>query len=150
MELHKQIIIERSTAEVLNAFLYSKHTRQWWYGCDTYFDLALHCLSWQWRKPDGAFQYITHATIKQYEAGLFLEMENVWQYDFEKTEPIGPVNLLLECTPQAGHTLLIVKHRCFKCGNLGWDEYFEAVDKGWDAVLPRLKEYLEKPLTTWQ
>jgi uncharacterized protein YndB with AHSA1/START domain len=150
MELHKQIIIERSTAEVLNAFLYSKHTRQWWYGCEVFFDGSARCLSWQWRKPDGAFQYITHGSIKQYEAGLFLELENVWQYDFEKAEPIGPVSLLLECTPQAGHTLLIVKHRSFKGSNLMWDEYFNAVDKGWDAVLPRLKEYLEQPLTTLQ
>jgi uncharacterized protein YndB with AHSA1/START domain len=150
MQLHKQIIIERNPVEVLQAFIFSRHTRQWWYGCETYFDLAAHSFSWQWRNPDGAFQYITHGRIKQYEAGLFLELEDVWQYDFQKTNPIGPVGLLLECTPQAGHTLLIVKHFGFNTGNLMWDEYYEAVDKGWDAVLPRLKEHLEKPATAWQ
>ena len=150
MELHKQIIIERNPVEVLTAFLYSKHTRLWWNGCETFFDLASHCLSWQWRQPDGAIQYLTHGTVKQYEAGLFLELENIWQYDHSKPDPIGPVQLLLECTPQAGHTLLVVKHSGFRTGQMQWDEYLDAVDKGWDWVLPQLKAYLERRATDGQ
>lgn len=150
MQLYKQIIIERNPVEVLHAFTMSKHTKVWWSGCETFFDPHAQCISWQWRQPDGAFQYITHGTIKQYDAGLFLELENIWQYEFAKAEPIGPLSLLLECTPQIGHTLLVVKHTGFKTGNLLWDEYYEAVDKGWDAVLPMLKAYLEKPATAGQ
>jgi uncharacterized protein YndB with AHSA1/START domain len=145
MTIQTQIIIERPSSEVLEAFLQSKHTTQWWLGCETLADVhEKNIISWQWRDEAGNFLYITHGQIAGYESGIFLAVENIWQYDFTSSfNPVGPLKLLLECTPQAGHTLLIVHHTGFE--NIATDAqvFCKAVADGWALVLPQLKKHLE-------
>jgi uncharacterized protein YndB with AHSA1/START domain len=145
MQIVAQIIIERPSTEVLEAFLHSRHTSQWWLGCQTLADTqSAKIISWQWRDEAGKFLYITHGQIAGYEPGIFLAVENIWQYDFTSSiHPVGPLKLLLECTPQAGHTLFIVHHTGFE--NIATDiqVFYKAVEDGWASVLPQLKKYLE-------
>jgi len=70
-------------------------------------------------------------------------VENIWQYDFSSSNPVGPLQLLLECTPQAGHTLLVLRHTGFE--NIATDvqAFYKAVEDGWALVLPQLKKHLE-------
>ena len=115
----------------------------WWQGCHTFADVAAGYISWQWRDADGRFQYISSGAIHQYEPGLFLQLRHMWQYDFEKANPLGPVDLLIECTPQSGHTLLHIQHGPFATHSAEWQAYAAAVESGWQQVLPQLKQYLE-------
>lgn len=145
MDIQTQIIIERPSTEVLEAFLDSKHTTQWWLRCETFADVfSKNTISWQWRDEEGKFLYITHGHVAGYQAGIFLELENMWQYDFTSSiNPVGPLNLLLECTPQAGHTLLVVRHTGFENITTDAQVFYKAVEDGWALVLPQLKKYLE-------
>jgi uncharacterized protein YndB with AHSA1/START domain len=145
MDIQTQIIIERSSTEVLEAFLHSRHTSQWWLGCETFADVHFNnTISWQWRDESGRFLYITHGHIAGYQAGIFLEIENIWQYDFTSSiNPVGPLKLLLECTPQAGHTLLVVRHTGFENIAKDGQAFYKAVTDGWALVLPQLKKHLE-------
>ncbi|MCC6762529.1 MAG: SRPBCC domain-containing protein [Chitinophagaceae bacterium] len=138
-----QIIIHRPSSEVLEAFLHTQHTQAWWQGCHTFADVAAGYISWQWRDADGRFQYISSGALQQYEPGLFLQIRHMWQYDVEKANPLGPVDLLIECTPQSGHTLLHIQHGPFATHSAEWQAYAAAVESGWQQVLPQLKQYLE-------
>lgn len=142
--MDKQIIIRRPTAEVLEAFLKTVHTAQWWQGCQTHVDEAAGMLSWYWRNHEGSFAYITHARIQQYQPGLFLELNDIWQYSKTDAAPIGPLRLLLECTPHSDATMLVLRSSGFISGDARWKQYYDDVNKGWDEVLPRLKQYLEQ------
>jgi uncharacterized protein YndB with AHSA1/START domain len=144
LEVKSNIVIAKDSFSVLDAFTLYFHTRHWW-GCQGTLVRTMPggIASWQWRPFDSHFSYITHGMVKQYEAGLYLQVENIWQYDFEMPEPLGPINLLIECTPQAGSTLLSVVHSGFVPNQPLWDEYYTSVKDGWEIVLPRLKAYLE-------
>jgi uncharacterized protein YndB with AHSA1/START domain len=143
MLISKQIIIERNCHEVLAAFLETRHTETWWQGCQTFFQKEQHVLSWYWRDAAGNFQSVTHGQVAAYEAGLFLLLRDCWQYSQEAPEPIGPVELLIECTPHNGAGLLVIRHDCFTETGEQWKAYAEAVSSGWDIALQNLKSYLE-------
>ncbi len=146
--VERQIVVNRSPFEVLNAFMKTSETAAWWNGCQTFCQPKKSgILSWQWRNAAGHFLYITHGTIQQYEPGLFLDIENIWQYNFAGSELLGPLHLLIECTPQAGSTLLIIRHSGFTDANEQWMQYCQDVENGWNTVLPQLKVHLEKRTT---
>ena len=144
LHIDKQIIIRRPPSEVLEAFLKTTDTQQWWLGCQTYVDEAAAMLSWQWRNLEGCFNYITHARIQQYQPGLFLELNDIWQYSKTDPTPIGPVQLLIECTPHSDATMLVLRSTGFKSSEARWQQYYDDVSTGWDTVLPQLKQYLEQ------
>lgn len=144
LQIDKQIIIQRNVFEVLEAFVKTEHTAQWWMGCQSFFDQKAGILSWQWRNAEGGFDYITHCQVVQYQEGLFLELNNIWQYSRTDQTPIGPLQLLVECTPHSGATMLVLRSSGFLADDPRWKKYYDDVNKGWDMVLPQLKQYLEQ------
>ena len=144
MTISHQIIIHTAPQVITDAFMQSQHTAVWWQGCRAFFDLENKTFSWVWHNNDGAILYLTHGQILDYAAGVFLHLHQIWQYDHEQTHPIGPVDLLIEITPQVNDCLLVVKSSGFKTDDEQWRQNADAVNKGWGEVLPELKRYLEK------
>lgn len=144
MQIEKQIIIPTAPQKVLEAFMQSRHTMEWWGQCESFFDLQHKTFSWRWHNGEKGMMYLTHGRILDYASGVFLHLHDIWQYAFDKPQPTGPVSLLLEVTPQVNDTLLILKHDGFVAGDSIWEQYAKAVSEGWDSMLPQLKNYLEQ------
>ena len=142
--MQRQLVIDRSSFDVLQALTNGQHTSHWW-RCHTRFDPDHRLLSWQWYNTDGSFHYITHAQVAEYEPGLFLRLHYMWHYDSRQAmQPIGPFNMLFECTPQAGQTLLTMQVSPMKAGAPHLQPDVEEIAAGWDEMLPKLRTYLER------
>lgn len=143
--MQRQLVIDRSSFDVLQALTSSQHTSHWWQ-CQTRFDPEHELLSWQWRNEQGDFEFIVHARVADYEPGLYLRLANIWHYDKKRSvQPVGPFEMLFECTPQAGQTLLMMEITAATASMPYLQPHMEEIVNGWDEMIPKLRAYLERP-----
>jgi len=137
------IIIHVPPAQVLDAFIEQQHLHAWW-GVNRSLVEAkpggLYLLAWK----GGAqgFDYVHTGIIKSYEPGLYLEIAS-FSYLHPEKQLLGPMELLLECSPHINSTYLHVRQSGYQYGG-DWDWFYEVVREHWPKTLQLLKEYLER------
>jgi hypothetical protein len=136
------IIINAAPVAVINAFTEEKHLKGSW---GVYSSLVqpvpggLYLLTW---KGNEGFNYINTGIVKAYEAGLFIEIEK-WTYLHTERQLLGPMTLLIECTPHNSATYVHVRQGGYQTGG-DWDWFYDVVMENWPKALILLKKYLEQ------
>jgi hypothetical protein len=137
------IIINVPPALVLNAFLEQQHLNSWW-GVERSLvepkPGGLYLLAWK-GGGDG-FTNVNTGIIKSYEPGLYLHIEKCSCLNTAR-QIMGPMELLLECTPQNNSTYLHLRQSGYQHGS-DWNWLYESVVENWPKALQLLKMYLEK------
>ena len=88
----------------------------------------------------GAF----HGTVMEYRAGEEFFVADVY-WSPPDAEPLGPMSLIVTCTPHAGGccTTLVVRQSGDVDG-VRWRRYFDIMAGGWERALGELKDHLER------
>ena len=139
------ISIKRTPTEVLDAFTDFETLQGWWGVQKALIEKkkgGLYCLGWD-ISEDG-FKYVTSGTIKQYDAGSILEIEN-YAYFHPNLPILGPMNLTIKVEPENDNTSLTsltIIQSGYQEGE-DWDWYYKAVKVAWPDVLKTIKQFLE-------
>ncbi len=137
------ILINTNPHHALNAFTELDLLRGWWGVERALIEKrpgGVYALGWN--ITEAGFKYISSGTVRSYEKGRLLEIENLVYFNPER--PIlGPMTLQVKVENKGGATELSLCQDGYQNGP-DWDWYYEAVKDAWPKVLVTLKEYLEK------
>jgi uncharacterized protein YndB with AHSA1/START domain len=86
--------------------------------------------------------YVTTAFIDKMTPNRELRLRDVL-YFRPDLEPMGPMTLLFRLRSIGRDTEVTVRQANYGSGR-GWDEYYRAVQDGWEKTLWNLKKYLER------
>ena len=151
LQVELNVIVQAPPERVLNAFFDPGDLTKWWQVVRSVtIPRPLGTYAVEWESTDfrdevlgplgGAF----HGTVMEYRAGEeFFVADAYWSPP--DGEPIGPMALLVTCTPQAGgHITNLVVRQSGEADGLRWQRYFEIVAAGWTRALGELKEHLDR------
>lgn len=150
LQVELSVIIQAPPERVLAAFFNPEDLARWWQVARSVTvprPLGMFALEWDSTQFDddvlgrlgGAF----HGTVMDYRAGEeFFVADAYWSPP--DGEPIGPMALIVTCTPQSGgHITSLTVRQSGEDEGIRWQRYFEIVAGGWERALSALKEYLD-------
>lgn len=144
-QVETSIIIHTTPSNVINAFTEQRHLAGWWGVHSSLVQTTpggLYLLAWT--GAGGSYDYVNTGIVKAYEAGLFLEIEKL-SYLNPQRQPLGPMNLLIECSPHNTSTYVHICQSGYQSGG-DWDWFYEVATENWPKALQLLKRYLENSL----
>jgi len=94
-----------------------------------------------WEPSDKGFRYVTTGTVKSFQPGDCLRIENLVYFNPEQMV-LGPTVLTVKVDGEQDKTRVSVCREGYRDG-LDWDWYYESVVHGWPNALAHLKRFLE-------
>jgi uncharacterized protein YndB with AHSA1/START domain len=151
LDITRTQLIQSPPARVMQAFFTDTDLRSWW-GVSRAFIVArtLGMYAIEWEPTDfrddvlGRLGGSLHGTIVDYRAhGTFCLAEAYWQPP--DGEPIGPMALEVHCRPHGNSRQTMVTVRQSAAGEgPRWQRYFQVMDRGWEAALFELKNFMDR------
>jgi len=141
-KVESSIIINAPATAIIDAFTDPRQLKGWWGVHSSLVQPApggLYILAW---KGNEGFNYINTGIVKAYEAGLFIEIEKLSYLNTER-QILGPMTLLVECSPHNASTYVHVCQGGYQSGG-DWDWFYDIVLENWPIALQNLKKYLEQ------
>lgn len=142
MVIRKEVFFAASPAEVWNLLTNPEQTKKYMFGCEVLSDWQEGSgIEWKGMTEDGA------AVL--YVVGKILEIEAERKVTFSmfdpnrgwKNVPENYVNLTYELSPVEGGTTLVLTQGDYT-GKEEAEQRFEESEKGWDMVIPLMKDLL--------
>jgi uncharacterized protein YndB with AHSA1/START domain len=150
LSVERTVIVQAPPERVLNAFFDPADLAEWWQVVRSVtVARPLGTYAIEWNSTDfrdeilgrlgGAF----HGTVMDYRQGEeFFVADAFWSPP--DGDPIGPMALVVKCTPQGGpHITNLVVRQSGNDEGIRWQRYFEVVAGGWQRALADLKQYLD-------
>jgi uncharacterized protein YndB with AHSA1/START domain len=151
LTVERNVIVQATPQRVLSAFFDPQDLAEWWQverSVTVPRPLGTYALEWpstDFRdevlgRLGGAF----HGTVMDFRDGEeFFVADAYWTPP--DGDPIGPMALVVTCTPQTGGHITNLKVRqSGEDEGIRWQRYFEIVAGGWQRALGGLKDYLDK------
>jgi uncharacterized protein YndB with AHSA1/START domain len=150
LQVELSVSVRATPDRVLSAFFDPQDLAAWWeVERSVTVPRPLGTYAVEWASTDvrddvlgrlgGAF----HGTVMDYRPGEeFFVADAFWSPP--DGDPIGPMSLVVRCTPQTGDqgTILTVRQTGEGDG-VRWQRYFEIVAHGWRQALEALKDHLD-------
>lgn len=137
------VCIQTSPGKAISAFTNPAMLQEWWGVERTLIELrtgGVYTLAWQ--ISDKGFGYVSSGTIKAYQAGRQLVVENMVYMNPEKPL-LGPMLFTVTANTKGNTAEVYICQEGYQTGEV-WDWYYQAVKNDWPAALQTLKVYLEK------
>lgn len=151
LDVELNVIVQAPPERVLNAFFDPADLTTWWHVIRSVTvprTLGTYAVEWESTEHQdevlgrlgGAF----HGTVIDFRAGEeFFVADAYWTPP--DGEPIGPMALVVTCTPQSGgHITRLAIRQSGDDDGVRWQRYFEIVARGWQHALEELKDHLDR------
>jgi uncharacterized protein YndB with AHSA1/START domain len=151
LQVELNVIVQAPPERVLNAFFDPADLARWWHVVRSVTvprPLGTYAIEWastEFRDEVlGRLGGTFHGTVMDFRPGEeFFVADAYWNPP--DGEPIGPMALVVKCSPQGGdHITNLVVRQSGEDDGMRWKRYFEVVAGGWQRALGDLKEYLDK------
>jgi uncharacterized protein YndB with AHSA1/START domain len=143
LTVKKSISIKANVEKVWEALTSSEYTRQYMFGCDVVTDWKTGSLILWKGLADGKEVVFVKGNIVNIQPGKLLQYTAIDPNSTPEDASSIYTTVTYELTPEGEHTLLKVTQGDFSKISDGEERYNHTIN-GWDFVLPKLKELLEK------
>jgi uncharacterized protein YndB with AHSA1/START domain len=151
LDITRSQLIAAPPARVLAAFFDLADLAGWWQvtrAVNVPRPLGMYAIEWESTDFSddvlGRLGGTFHGTIVDYRPNAaFFVAEAYWQPP--DGDPIGPMALEVHCRPHGnGRATMLSVRQSGEGEGPRWQRYFAIMERGWDAALQELKEYMEK------
>jgi uncharacterized protein YndB with AHSA1/START domain len=151
LQVELNVIVQAPPERVLAAFFDPHDLEAWWRVVRSVtIPRPLGTYAVEWASSDfhdevlGRLGGALHGTVMEYRPGEELFVADAY-WSPPDGEPIGPMALVVTCSPQGGaHITNLVVRQSGEDDGTRWKRYFEIVAAGWQRALGELKEYLDR------